>query len=102
MDKRLDIEKIKHLADLARIDLPKEREEKLLNDAENILVYFDELEELDTENIEPMTGGTSLINSTREDEKSGELLRDGIKAFPKEHNGYLEVPAVIKEINTDL
>lgn len=102
MDKALDKDKLEHLAELARIDLPEGKEEKLLRDAENILVYFDELNELNTDDIEPMTGGTDLVNSVREDERSEELLRDGIEAFPRARDGYLEVPAVIKETNNDL
>lgn len=102
MDKGLDKEKLEHLAKLARIDLPEGKEDKLLHDAENILGYFDELKQLDTDNIEPMTGGTDLVNAAREDERSEELLREGIGSFPRARDGYLEVPAVIKETNTDL
>lgn len=102
MDKGLDKEKLEHLAKLARIELPGGKEDKLLRDAENILGYFDELKQLNTEDIEPMTGGTDAVNSAREDQRSEELLRDGIEAFPRSRDGYLEVPAVIKEMNTDL
>lgn len=98
----MDKEKLEHLAKLARIELPEGKEDKLLRDAENILGYFDELKDLNTDDIEPMIGGTDTVNAAREDERSEELLRGGIEAFPISRDGYLEVPAVIKEMNTDL
>ncbi|PIV64898.1 MAG: Asp-tRNA(Asn)/Glu-tRNA(Gln) amidotransferase GatCAB subunit C, partial [Candidatus Nealsonbacteria bacterium CG01_land_8_20_14_3_00_12] len=47
-----------YLAELSRIELNKESEEKLLKDLQKILAYFEELKEVDIENIEPMAGGT--------------------------------------------
>lgn len=86
-----------HLAELARLDLGKE-EAQLLKDFRAIIGYFDELSELDTSLVEPMSGGTNLENVFRNDayEEEQRLPRDGARnAFPKEEDDYLSVPPVL-------
>lgn len=87
-----DLEK---LADLARMKIGEAEEEKLLRDLEGILGHFEELKALDTDNVEPMNGGTMSVNAWRSDEIVGRL--DGQKAreeFPDADNDYLKVPPV--------
>jgi len=100
---------LKYLAELSRIELKKESEEKLLKDLQKILAYFEELESVDTENIEPMTGGTIEKNIFREDDLT-QINADNInenqrknlrksaitEQFPEEENGFLKVPAVFE------
>ena len=99
-------ETLSHLFKLARIEEEKDpvRREKLLKDLSKILDHFNELEEVDTSNVEPMSGGTFLSDVSREDstrylsdeEKKGE--RDKIvEQFPKEERGHLRTPAVFEE-----
>jgi len=87
-----DLEK---LANLARMDLKPAEEEKLLKDLGKILDYFEELKEVDTEKIEPLTGGTESQDVFREDDS--DLVLDkgpAIDAFPEKSGGYLKVPPV--------
>ena len=90
---------LKHLADLARLELSEKEEEKLLKDLESILGHFKELESLDTANIAPMTGGTSLKNVFREDgeRKSSLAAAPVVDAFPDKEGSYLKVPAIFKD-----
>jgi len=88
--------KVDYVAKLARIKLSKEEEKKFSKDLANILEHFEELQELDTEKITPLTGGTDLKNSLREDgiklkESDSEELKN---SFPEKENGFLKVPAV--------
>ena len=86
---------LEHLAELARLDLKEKEEEKLLKDLQAILDYFKALQGVDTENVEPMAGGTSLKNVFREDEvKKSKEIAKGSEAFPESHEGYLKVPPV--------
>ena len=90
---------LEHLAALSRIELDGKNEEKLLKDLQKILEYFDELKEVDTENIEPMTGGTSQKNVFRDDEESGneKVKNENLTGqFPDKQNGYLKVPPVFE------
>lgn len=90
---------LEHLADLARLELTEKEEEKFLKDLESILGHFKELESLDTSNVAPLTGGTSLKNVFREDgERKSSLAADPVvDAFPEKEKGYLKVPAVFKD-----
>lgn len=86
---------LEHLAALARIDLKEGEEEKLLKDLGSILDYFQELQSIDTKEVEPMTGGTELKNITREDiaGQTNDTGR-GVELFPDNKDGYLKVPPV--------
>lgn len=90
---------LEHLAGLARLEIDGRGEEKLANDLEKILGHFDELKEVNTDGIEPMTGGTFLENVWREDEAKKERLTSetSTSAFPDKDDGYLKIPAVFNE-----
>ena len=88
---------LEHLAKLARIALDPKEEEKLLKDLGNILDHFKELQELDTANVAPMTGGTDLQNVFREDgERENTNRGAGADAFPESKDGYLKIPPVFE------
>lgn len=88
------------LAELARIEVSGEKEEKLLGDFKNILSHFGELKEVNTAGIEPMNGGTSFFNIVRDDEivekdlqkKANNLIGD----FPEKEDRFLKVPGVFE------
>ncbi len=89
---------LEHLANLARIELHAHEEEKLLHDLEAILAHFDELKEVNTDNVAPLTGGTELKNIFREEVApeipfDAGLLRE---MFPDVERGYLKVPPVFE------
>ena len=108
---QIDKKEIKHLAELAKIQLTKHEpddakalsgeEEKLLKNFEEILDYFEELKQVDTSNVEPMTGGTASKNVFREDEKEIRSQINGspddlIEAFPEKEGRFLKVPPVFE------
>ncbi len=87
-----------HLADLARIELTEKEQERIQKDLGEILNYFKDLEQLDTKNVEPLSGGTDIKNSFRDDEAlnmklDGELCFD---AFPEKKGRYNKVPPVFE------
>jgi aspartyl-tRNA(Asn)/glutamyl-tRNA(Gln) amidotransferase subunit C len=97
MSSSINKEELEHLAKLARIELDPGEEEKLLSDLGNILDHFGELQELDTANVSPMTGGTDLKNVFREDTERESTNRGaGADAFPESKDGYLKVPPVFE------
>ncbi|MBI4087288.1 MAG: Asp-tRNA(Asn)/Glu-tRNA(Gln) amidotransferase subunit GatC [Candidatus Liptonbacteria bacterium] len=100
---------LEHLAKLARIELNASEEKKLLADLSKILDHFKELQELDTSNVPPMTGGTDLKNVFREDAGgegpeadashrygAGTNRGEGVDAFPEKENGFLKIPPVFE------
>ncbi|MCL5733524.1 MAG: Asp-tRNA(Asn)/Glu-tRNA(Gln) amidotransferase subunit GatC [Patescibacteria group bacterium] len=100
MDSNINKETLKHLMELARLEVGGDKEEKLLKDIKSILSYFEELQSLDTQNIEPMTGGTNLKNVFRGDEERENSFRgSGAELFPESQDGFLKIPAIFKEKN---
>ena len=58
---------VKHVAELARLQLKEESIEQLQKDMENIVAYIEELNELDVSNIEPTAHASLLTNVYRKD-----------------------------------
>ena len=108
----IDKKTLEYLAELSRIELDKKHEEKLLEDLQEILGYFEELKSVDTENVEPMSGGhaerdlshakrggTIKKNVLREDELINESKTSSVQLtgqFPEKENGYLKIPPVFE------
>lgn len=86
---------LKHLAKLARIELSEREEKRLLEDLREILSYFEKLQEIDTEKVPAMNGGTSLENIFREDTATKDTqTKKGVETFPDTTGGFLKVPSV--------
>lgn len=64
----ITIEQVKHVAHLARLALTDEEAEQLTKDLAAIIQYAEQLNELDTENIEPTTHVIDMKNVMRKDE----------------------------------
>ncbi len=65
---KLQKKDIEHIAKLARLELSEEELEKYGNELSNILGYVDQLQEVDTSQLEPTAQVTGLVNAFREDE----------------------------------
>ena len=61
-------DEVKHLAKLSNISLNESEVENLRGDLENIVNYIKQLDELDTENVEPTYSVSENQNIWREDE----------------------------------
>ena len=61
-------EQIDHLAELSNFNLEDSEKESLRGDLENIIKYISELNELDTEGVEPTYQVFEMENIWREDE----------------------------------
>jgi aspartyl-tRNA(Asn)/glutamyl-tRNA(Gln) amidotransferase subunit C len=93
-------EKLKHLAELAKIDLSEEELEKFLEDLNNILNYVDEIKDLNLDQFEPMVGGVVQKLELREDEveiENDETKTLIIDQFPDKKENYLKISKIIKK-----
>ena len=89
-----DVDTVAELARLYFTDKEKEELQKTLND---ILVYFDKLSELDTENVEPLIHILPLDNVMREDIVKPSLdQKTALKNAPKQGKGHYVIPKVIE------
>ena len=88
---------LKHLAELARLELTPKEEDRLMKDLQDILSHFEELQKLDTAAVKPMTGGTELKNVFREDEeRKNKYAGAGVEGFPEKEKGFLKIPPVFE------
>ncbi len=99
MISRRDVE---HIARLARVELSEAEIVKFEKDLAGILAFVDKLGELDTSNIEPLTGGTNLENILREDGNSDQRTVNSqqsealVDSAPRKREGYIEVQSVFE------
>lgn len=88
---------IRHLASLSRMDLSEAEEDVLSRDLGNILAHFEELKELNTDDTEPLTGGSLTDTVMRTDTGEGRVEGAAAKkSFPEEEKGFLKVPPVFE------
>lgn len=86
---------VEHVAKLARLALTDEEKEKYTEQFSSILKYFDQLSEVNTENVEPMVHVLPVRNVLREDKVEVSVDREEIlKNAPSEENGYFRVPKI--------
>lgn len=97
MASHINKKEIKRLSELARIELTPKEEDRLLKDLQGILAHFEELQKLDTSEVQPMTGGTQLKNAFRKDEdRNNKYAGAGVEGFPDNEKGFLKIPPVFE------
>jgi aspartyl-tRNA(Asn)/glutamyl-tRNA(Gln) amidotransferase subunit C len=90
-------EEIEHIAMLARLRLAGEEKELFGSQLSGILGYMEQLEELDTKNIEPTSHVLSLNNVMREDASAPSLAReDALRNAPSHTEKFYRVPKIIE------
>ncbi|MDF1498390.1 MAG: Asp-tRNA(Asn)/Glu-tRNA(Gln) amidotransferase subunit GatC [Patescibacteria group bacterium] len=96
--KILSIEEVEHIADLARIELTKDEKEKFSIELSAVLGYIEQLKEVDTKNVKPVSQVTGLENVFREDIIEGcddETRKRIIDNFPDRDDDYIKVKQVM-------
>lgn len=94
---KIDQEALQKIAHLARLEVKPEEEAALLSSMESVLTWMEQLNELDTEGVEPLTHVTDAVNNWREDVAENALSReDGLKNAPSHDDTYIKVPKVIE------
>ncbi len=99
---QIDEHTLEHLYKLSRIDAGTDsaREKKILKDLSQILNHFNELQEVDTDAVEPLAGGTDVHDVYHADEPVydadvHEREREHmLSQFPERERGYLKVPPI--------
>ncbi len=92
----MDIEQVRKVAKLARLDLSEPDLETMARQLTSILGYVDQLRELNTDNVEPMAHPLPVQNVFREDEPRPSLTPDeALKNAPSRAGNFFAVPAVL-------
>lgn len=87
---------VEHLAHLSRLDFDDDSKEKMKFDFEKMLDFVAKLEEVDTDNVEPLSYMSSELNVLREDRVEQALTQEqALKNAPVNDTDYIRIPKVI-------
>ena len=93
----IDLKTIKHISKLSRISVDDSKANKLAGDLNSIFDFIEKLNELNTDNIEPLTSVAETTLKLRADEVKSENIRDQIlKNSPEENEDFFVVPRVVE------
>jgi aspartyl-tRNA(Asn)/glutamyl-tRNA(Gln) amidotransferase subunit C len=90
-------EQVRHIAKLARIAMSDEEIERLAPELNNILGWVEQLGEVNTDGVEPLTAAIDQKLRLREDVVNDGDIRDKVLAnAPETQHGFFAVPKVIE------
>lgn len=90
-------EEVIKISNLAKLKLNDEEVAEFTGDMNKILDYMDKLNELDTENVKPLSHPLEGTNVFREDELKSSIDReDALINAPDRTEEFFKVPKVIK------
>ena len=95
-------DQVRHIAKLARIAMSDEELERMVPELNNILGWVEQLGEVDTDGVEPLTAVIDLKQRLRDDvinadPLTGGNIRDEVLAnAPDAQHGFFAVPKVIE------
>jgi len=93
----IDLKTVKHISKLSRISVDDEKAKKLEADLNSIFAFIEKLNELNTNNVEPLTSVAKTALQLRKDEIKSTNIRDQIlKNSPKKNKDFFVVPKVVE------
>lgn len=93
----VDIQKVKHIAKLARLDIGEDKYEMYANEISKILEVIDQLKEADTTGLDPVINVNNNTSTLRADIVTDGNYEDQILSnAPKSKFGYFLVPKVVE------
>ncbi len=94
----ITIKDVEHIAKLAKLEFTDAEKEKFTYQMNKILDYMEQLNTLNTENVEPLSHVIELSNVFRADEvKYGVSTEEALKNAPEKNEQFFKVPKVISE-----
>lgn len=94
----VSVEEVERIAKLALLKLSSQEKEKFTKQLNLILEYMQQLNRIDTSNVEPMSHPLGLTNVFREDEVQPSLpVDEALKNAPDKSGNYFRVPKVIQK-----
>ena len=90
------IKDVEYIAKLARLRFTEEEKMKFTHQLNEILNYIDQLNKVDTSNVEPLSHVVEINNVFREDVvKPGISPNEALKNAPAKTDKFFKVPKVI-------
>ena len=92
----IDREQVRKVAYLARLNITAQEEEEFTGQLNSILDYFEQLSELDTDNVPPTTRAIETSNITRPDKLEPFPNKDKLlQSAPEQDGDYFRVPKIM-------
>ncbi len=91
----ITVKDVEHVAKLARLELTDDEKELYTKQLGDVLKYVDQMNEVDTSNVEPMIQVVDFVNVMRDDEPKQDISKDALMSnAPDEENGFFKVPKI--------
>lgn len=89
---------VEHVAKLAKLTLSDQQKQQFTQQLSDVLGYVEKLNELNLENVEPLTQICERTNALREDVESNGLPAEvALATAPQKDGSYFQVPKVLGE-----
>ena len=96
-EKKINSSSLTKLARLARLEINKDSEVNLIKDLNEIIGFIDQLNEVNTDNVQPLGSVTGHDLPLRKDKVSdGEINDKILENAPEKISGYFVVPKVVE------
>ena len=93
---KISSREVEYVANLARLEVTDREKEKFTAQLNDILLYIDKLNELDTKGVEPMSHAIAITNAFREDKILDSIGTEiSLANVPDARGEFFRVPKVI-------
>ena len=93
----IDLKTVKHISKLSRISIEDEKAKKLEKDLNSIFKWIEQLNQLNTDKVEPLTSIAETTLRLRKDQIISKNIREDIlKNSPKDNKDYFLVTKVVE------
>ena len=93
----MDKKTVTTISYLSRLKIDDEKEEKIINDLDNIIEFVDQLNDVDTSDIAPLANPLEKTAKTRKDIVTAKnLKKELLEVAPSANEDYFLVPRVVE------
>ena len=93
----MDKKTVTTISYLSRLKIDDEKEEKIIEDLDNIIKFVDQLNIVDTSDVAPLTNPLEKTAKTRKDVVTAKnLKKDLLEVAPSSNDDYFLVPRVVE------
>lgn len=90
-------DQVKHVADLARLNVTDEEVAMFEEQLSDIMTYVEKLNEVDTTDVKPTTHVLEMTNVMRNDEtEKGLTQEEALNNAPSKQDGQFKVPSILE------
>ena len=93
----MDKKTVTTISYLSRLKIEDQKEEKIIEDLDNIIKFVDQLNIIDTSDVAPLTNPLEKTAKTRKDVVTAKnLKKDLLEVAPSSNDDYFLVPRVVE------